>query len=71
MPDTGHADLRRGELARLCNMKTATGVLGDDVLAWAASYPQDPELPWLLHVVVMSTRGGCLDPDANKTPYFY
>jgi hypothetical protein len=66
MPDTGDADLRRGELARLGNMKTATGVLGDDVLAWAASHPQDPELPWLLHVVVMSTRGGCLDPDADK-----
>jgi hypothetical protein len=65
MPDTGHADLRRDELARLGVMKTATGVTGEDVLAWAASHPQDPDLPWLLHVVVMSTRGGCLDPDAK------
>lgn len=64
MPDTGHADLRHAELARLGAMKTATGVTGDDVLAWAASHPEDPDLPWLLHVVVMSTRGGCLDPDS-------
>jgi hypothetical protein len=64
-PDTGHADLRGGELARLGALKTATGVTGEDVLAWAASHPQDPDLPWLLHVVIMSTRGGCLDPDAK------
>jgi hypothetical protein len=65
IPDTGYAELRRTELARLASFKTATGVTGDDVLAWAASHPDDPELPWLLHVVVMSTRGGCLDPDAD------
>jgi hypothetical protein len=64
-PDTGHADQRRDELARLGALKSATGVTGDDVLAWAASHPRDPDLPWLLHVVVMSTRGGCLDPDAT------
>jgi len=46
MPDTGHADLRRGE-------------------AWAASHPQDPELPWLLR----KRYAGC--KWANKTPYFY
>lgn len=64
-PDTGHADVRRAELARLGAMKSATGVLGDDVLAWSVSHPRDPELPWLLHVVVQSTRGGCVDPDAK------
>jgi len=64
-PDTGHADLRSAELARLASSKTATGVIGEDVLAWAASHPDDPQLPWLLHVVVLSTRGGCLDPDAG------
>jgi len=65
MPDTGNAALRRQELARLGTLRTATGTLGDDVMAWAASHPNDPELPWLLHVVVLSTRGGCLDPDAK------
>lgn len=65
IPDTGHADVRRDELARLGAMKTATGVTGEDVLAWGAAHPQDPDLPWLLHVVVMSTRGGCRDPDAK------
>jgi hypothetical protein len=64
MPDTGDMNQRRDELARLGALKTAIGVIGDDVLAWAASHPRDPQLPWLLHVVVMSTRGGCLDPDA-------
>jgi hypothetical protein len=63
MPDTGRAAQRQAELARLGSLKTATGVTGDDVLAWAASHPADPELPWMLHMVVMSTRGGCLDPD--------
>jgi len=64
-PDTGHADQRREELGQLGSLKSATGVTGDDVLAWAASHPGDPDLPWLLHVVVVSTRGGCLDPDAT------
>lgn len=65
IPDTGHADLRRAELTRLGALQTATGVIGADVLAWAATHPRDPELPWLLHVVVLSTRGGCLDPDTK------
>jgi hypothetical protein len=64
MPDTNPAGQRRTELVQLGGLKTATGVVGDDVLAWAASHPHDPALPWLLHVVVMSTRGGCVDPDA-------
>ncbi|MGO4476149.1 hypothetical protein AB4Z32_07820 [Massilia sp. 2TAF26] len=66
MPATGNADAVRDELARLAPMKTATGTVGDDVLAWLDSHPKDPELPWLLHVVVMSTRGGCLDPGASQ-----
>jgi hypothetical protein len=65
MPDTGQASQRRVELARLGAMKTATGVIGADVLARAASHPRDPDIPWLLHVVVLSTRGGCLDADAK------
>jgi hypothetical protein len=34
-------------------------------MEWAGTHPADPELPWLLYVVVMSTRGGCLDNDAS------
>lgn len=64
-PAAGDAGAARAELARLAPVKTATGTLGDDVLAWADSHPKDPELPWLLHVVVQSTRGGCLDDDAK------
>lgn len=64
MPELGDAAARRAELGRLAQLKTATGTFGDDVLQWAETHPADPELPWLLHAVVMSTRGGCLDPDA-------
>jgi hypothetical protein len=64
-PELGDTAARRTELGRLEQMKTATGTLGDDVMQWAETHPADPELPWLLHVVVMSTRGGCLDDDAK------
>lgn len=63
-PDVGDTAARRAELGRLEQLKTATGTFGDDVLQWAETHPTDPELPWLLHVVVQSTRGGCLDKDA-------
>ena len=64
LPELGDTAARNAELGRLGQMKTATGTLGDDVLQWAETHPADPDLPWLLHVVVMSTRGGCRDKDA-------
>jgi len=64
-PELGDAAVRRTELGRLEQLKTATGTFGDDVLQWADTHPADPEQPWLLHVAVMSTRGGCLDKDAS------
>ncbi len=64
-PELGDTAARRTELGRLEPLKTATGTFGDDVMEWAGTHPADPELPWLLHVVVMSTRGGCLDKDAS------
>jgi hypothetical protein len=64
-PDTGNAAARDKELAALGQLKTSTGFIGDYALQRAKSTPQDPDLPWLLHVVVLSTRGGCLDPDAG------
>ena len=36
------------------------------MLARARTHPNDPDLPWLLHVVVMSTRGGCTDADNRE-----
>jgi len=57
---------RDREIAELQRIRTATGVVSDDVMAWARSHPDDPEVPWLLHVVVKSTRGGCLDADASR-----
>lgn len=64
---SGDSAARDGEMAALAQLKTATGFVGDHVLAWAKDHPTDPEVPWLLYVVVQSTRGGCLDADASKT----
>lgn len=67
MPQVAGADAarRKAELAQLGALKTATGYLGDHVLQRVAAKPKDADLPWLLHVVVRSTRGGCLDDDAK------
>lgn len=65
MADTGNSAARDLELAQLGKLKTSTGFLGDYVMQRAAAVPNDPDLPWLLHVVVQSTKGGCLDPDAS------
>lgn len=60
------AAARDREMAVLSKVKTATGFVADHVLAWAQTNPGDPDLPWLLYVVVQSTRAGCLDADASK-----
>ena len=57
---------RNRELAALRRLKTATGFIGDHALARARTHPGDPDLPWLLHVVVQSTRGGCVDADNRR-----
>ena len=53
------------EIAALEALPTATGFIGQHVMQRAALSPDDPDLPWLLYVVVQSTRGGCLDPDVH------
>ena len=53
------------EIGRLQALPTATGMIGRDAIAWARQHPDDPDVPWLLHVTVRSTRGGCLDDDAH------
>lgn len=57
---------RDREMAALSKVKTATGFVSDHVLSWAQANPGDPDVPWLLYVVVQSTRAGCLDADASK-----
>lgn len=65
-PATATAPAQRArEFAVLDALPTATGFIGRHVLEHAAAQPNDPELPWLLYVVVQSTRGGCLDADAH------
>ena len=58
---------RDRETAALKRVKTATGFVAEHLMARAKTRPDDPDVPWLLHAVVQSTRGGCLDPDASKT----
>lgn len=65
MPQLGDTAARDKELAQLSQLKTATGYIGDTVMARAKAQPNDPALPWLLYVTVHSTRGGCLDADAK------
>lgn len=62
------ADLaqRDREVQALRKLKTATGLVGGHALAWAASHPDDPDTPWLLHVFVRSTRGGCVEADNSE-----
>ena len=65
-PAVGERDAAKAELAQLVPLKTATGFIGEHVLARVKTNPADPDLPWLLHVVVASTRGGCLDANARQ-----
>ena len=65
-PSLGDVDAAKAELDKLIPLKTATGFIGDHVLARVKTNAADPDLPWLLHVVVASTRGGCLDANANQ-----
>lgn len=60
------ADLRNKEIEALGRLKTATGFLGDHVLNRVKTQPNDRDLPWLLHVVIQSTKGGCLDKDSQQ-----
>jgi hypothetical protein len=53
------------EIATLNALPTATGFIGRHVMQRAAAVPADPDLAWLLYVVVQSTRGGCTDPDSH------
>lgn len=62
---TSDPTAREEERNALSRLKSATGHVGDHVLHWASTQPKDPDLPWLLHVVVQSTRGGCLDKDSS------
>nr|WP_315257224.1 hypothetical protein [uncultured Duganella sp.] len=65
MPSLGDTATRDKELSQLGTLKTATGYIGEAVMARAKTQPNDPDLPWLLYVTVQSTRGGCLDDDAK------
>lgn len=63
---TTNAALRDKEMVMLGRIKSATGFVGDHVLQRAKTHPADPDLPWLLHVVIQSTRGGCLDEGSHE-----
>jgi hypothetical protein len=58
-------EVAAAQIKHLRALPTATGMIGRDSIAWARQHPDDPAVPWLLHVTVQSTRGGCLDADAH------
>lgn len=67
MPLVSAKNLERDtEIKKLNQLGTATGFVGRHVLAYAKQLPDDPDVPWLLYVVVHSTRGGCLDADNSE-----
>lgn len=61
-----NAKVRDREISDLVKIGTATGFVGAHVLNRAKTHPSDPDLPWLLYVVVQSTRGGCVDAGNSK-----
>ena len=66
-----HVDLLRVAVRYVKNthpfvIATATGYVGKHVIAYAQVYPTNSQIPWLLHVVVVSTRGGCVDKNNRE-----
>ena len=45
--------------SRLRKLQSAPVLLGERVLEWAKTHPQDKRLPEALHLVVRATRWGC------------
>ncbi|WLI89350.1 hypothetical protein Q4S45_22090 [Massilia sp. R2A-15] len=65
-PETATDPAQRArEFAILDALPTSTGFIGKHVMQRALAHPDDPDLPWLLYVVVQSTKGGCLDADSH------
>lgn len=65
-PETASDSTKRDrEIAALQALPTATEFIGHHMILHALAEPADPDLPWLLYVVVQSTRGGCTGRDAH------
>lgn len=58
------------ERKHLITTPDATSYLGNIVMNWANEYPRDPRLPQSLHMLVRSSRGGCVsDHDLSKKAF--
>lgn len=55
----------RDERKELRTIVNATDYLSDLVLAWAKKSPRDPRLPQALHMLIRSSRGGCVDANSS------
>lgn len=53
------------EWSALQSIPAAPTWLGRETLAWAKAHPNDRRVPEALHLVVRSTRYGCLDTDSG------
>ena len=64
--DSTDPKTRDSEMISLAELGSATSYFGKHVLAYSKIHPNDPQIPWLLHVVVISTRGSCVDADNGE-----
>lgn len=53
------------ESAKLTSIPNATDYLGHIVMSWAKQHPYDARLPPALHLLVRSSRGGCIGDDTS------
>lgn len=54
-------EVLRKERQRLRGIPNATDYLSKLVMDWAKTNPRDPRVPQALHMLVRSSRGGCVD----------
>ena len=54
------------EWEQLSALETAPNHLGQQVLEWAKSHPDDPRVPQALHLTVKATRYGCADEQTGR-----
>jgi hypothetical protein len=59
-------DSAEQEIRKLRKTGSAQALVGDIILGWAKSHPQDPLVPEALHRVVMVVRYGCHQPDPQN-----
>ncbi|HEX3320174.1 MAG TPA: hypothetical protein VHR84_05695 [Terriglobales bacterium] len=63
--DSRQKETRQHESETLSQIGTAPNFLGHAVIEWGSAHPTNPLLPEALHLVVRSTRFGCVDSNSR------